>query len=377
MRIGIITGEYPPMQGGVGAYTAVLAEHLAASGHEIHLFSTNAAHSNEFPLTNTLTRWNYSSLGAITKWAKETKLDILNLQFQTAAFGMSPFIHFLPDYVRDTPLVTTFHDLRFPYLFPKAGPLRDWIIMHLARASAGVIVTNHEDAARVNNLPCWRLIPIGSNILRELPSDFDPAIWRKRAGASNGDLLLAFFGLINRSKGLDTLLSSLAELRANGAAARLVIVGGVTGTSDTTNAAYLSEIEQQIKQRGLEEYVHRTGFLDDEIAVGSYLCASDAVVLPFADGASFRRGSLMAAIHYGSVIVTTIPSVPIPEFVEGENMLFALPSNSHTLTHAIRQLHAEPTLATKLRQGALELAGRFDWSHIAADYIEFFQRVLA
>jgi glycosyltransferase involved in cell wall biosynthesis len=376
MRIGIIAGEYPPMQGGVGAYTAVLARHLAATGHEIHLFSTQDARSDEFPLTNTLIRWDYHSLSAIRAWSQETKLDILNLQFQTAAFGMSPFIHFLPDFVRDIPLVTTFHDLRFPYLFPKAGPLRDWIVMHLAKTSAGVIVTNHEDAARIDKLPCWRLIPIGSNILRELPSIFDTAAWRKRAGASEGDLLLAFFGLINRSKGLDTLLTSLAELRQNGIPVRLVIVGGVAGTSDATNTAYITEMERQISQLGLQDDVYRTGFLDDEIAVGSYLRASDAVVLPFTDGASFRRGSLMAAIHYFCPIITTVPNMQIPEFVDGENMLFVPPSDSYALTQAITRLHTNPALASKLRQGASQLAQHFNWSQIADDYTEFFQRVL-
>lgn len=376
MRIGIITGEYPPMQGGVGAYTAILARHLAASGHEIYIFSTQDARSDEFALTNSLAHWGYGSLRAVKEWANNVRPDILNLQFQTAAFSMSPYVHFLPDYVREIPLVTTFHDLRFPYLFPKAGPLRSWIVMHLARTSAGVIVTNHEDAARVKHLPCWRLIPIGSNILHDLPPNTDLALWRQRAGASAGDFLLAHFGLINHSKGLDTLLTSLANLRSEGIPARLVIVGGVPGTSDSTNAAYLGQIQSQIAKSGLDAYVHRTGFLDDEIAVGCYLRASDAVVLPFTDGASFRRGSLMAAIHYGCPIVTTTPRVPVPEFEDGGNMLCVPPSDSPALTQALRRIYSTPALADQLRQGASQLAVHFDWSHIAASYADFFQRVL-
>lgn len=374
MRIGMITGEYPPMQGGVGAYTAILARHLAANGQEVHLFSTQGTHSPDLPLTNTLQRWDHGSLKATAAWASTTQPDVVSLQFQTAAFGMSPWIHFLPDYLRRLPVITTFHDLRFPYLFPKAGPLRDWIVMHLARASAGVIVTNHEDAARVQGLTHTRLIPIGSNILDTLPADYDPLQWRQRAGASADDFLLAFFGFINSSKGLDTLIHSLVELRSAGLPARLVIIGSL-GTSDPTNAAYAQTIHGLIDQLELRPYVHQTGFLEDESEVGSYLKASDAVVLPFQDGASFRRGSLMAAIRYACPIVTTLPRVHVPEFVHGNNMLFVPPDESSALTQTLQQLYHTPAVQQQLHSGAARLAAHFDWQRIAADYIDFFTRV--
>ena len=34
MKIGLITGEYPPQQGGVGDFTRELARALIAAGHE-------------------------------------------------------------------------------------------------------------------------------------------------------------------------------------------------------------------------------------------------------------------------------------------------------------------------------------------------------
>ena len=334
MRIGIVTGEYPPMQGGVGAYTRILARHFSDNGHDISLFSSTQAYSDTFPIFCTPDNWGIGSLRAIHQWTTRHQLDVVNLQFETAAYGMSPWIHFLPDVVRRVPVITTFHDLLFPYLFPKAGPLRDWIVMHLARRSTGVIVTNHEDAQRVQNLPDTRLIPIGSNILQSLPANTNPHVWREKAGASTNDFLIAYFGLINRSKGLETLLKSLHRLRKEDIPGRLLIVGGVTGSSDSTNIAYSEEINRLIARLDLNDYVYRTGFLEDDAAVGSYLNASDVVVLPFNDGASFRRGSLMAAIHYGCAIVTTIPRVHVPMFVHGQNMWLVPPQNDDALTTA-------------------------------------------
>jgi glycosyltransferase involved in cell wall biosynthesis len=288
---------------------------------------------------------------------------------------MSPTIHFIPDVVRSLPVVTTFHDLRFPYLFPKAGRLRDWTVMHLARASDGVIATNHEDMNRLAHMPCAALIPIGSNILDSLPDGFDPQPVRQQAHATSDDLLIAFFGLVNRSKGLDVLLNALASLGASGVPARLVIIGGGAGSSDPTNTQYRREIEALIVRLDLANYIYTTGFLDEE-TVGKFLAASDVVVLPFRDGASYRRGSLMAAIHYGCPIVTTRPMIEIPAFADGENMLLVPPNDPDALAAAIRQLFSSPELRHRLQRGAQHLAARFEWSNIARDTAAFFERVV-
>src|SRR5215207_5610532 len=122
MRIGLITGEYPPMRGGVGDFTALLAQALQTHGHTIEVFSTPPAQSQHGETVHTtIRRWDFRSLPTVQRWAKANWLDVLNLQYQTAAYRMSPWIHVLPRWVKAAPIVTTFHDLRFPYLFPKAG----------------------------------------------------------------------------------------------------------------------------------------------------------------------------------------------------------------------------------------------------------------
>jgi glycosyltransferase involved in cell wall biosynthesis len=376
MRIGLVTGEYPPMQGGVGAYTRILARTMADQGHEISILAPLKTHEEDsrILLSPVIGRWGVGSLNVIRQWVKKNRLDVVNIQYQTAAYGLSPLIHFIPDVVHSVPLVTTFHDLRFPYLFPKAGRLRDWIVMHLARASDDVIVTNHEDMSRLAHLPCTALIPIGSNILQSLPDEFDPQPFRERAGATSGDLLLAFFGLINRSKGLDVLLHALASLRADGIPARLVVIGGGAGSSDPTNAEYQREIHTMTDRLNLTSYIHTTGFLDEE-NVGKFLAASDMVLLPFRDGASYRRGSLMAAIRYGCPIVTTKPVVDVPAFVDGENMLLVPSANGEALGNAIIQLYHAPDLRQRLQDGARRLARQFEWSSIARETVAFFERV--
>lgn len=358
MRIGIITGEYPPLQGGISGYTDILSKRLASLGHEVFIFSESRAEEQGIPLTKTKS-WGIGVIAAIQKWVKTNRLEILSLQFQTAAFGMSPFIHFLPHFV-DIPFVTSFHDLRFPYLFPKAGKLRDWIVMQLAKTSSGVIVTNHEDYERVKHLKA-ELIPMGSTVLAD-EGAFDKAKWRP-----SDKFLIAHFGFINHTKGVDTLLKALA----NTPNVHLLMIGDRTGTADPTNAAYAKTIDALIAELGLESRISWTGFVGDA-EVFNYLRSVDAVVLPFRDGASFRRSSLMVAIHLGACIITTKPSMNIPEFEQGQ-MLLVSPEDSTGLAAAIQSLKDSPELRQTLQAKVKTLRQRFDWDAVAEETIKFFE----
>ncbi|MBL8153906.1 MAG: glycosyltransferase [Anaerolineae bacterium] len=378
MRIGIITGEYPPMQGGVGAYTHILADEMTRQGESVHIFTSLQAASPDHPSTvsATIADWGWSLFRAVRAWAKQHRLDLLNIQYQTAAFGMSPWIHFLPDRLRPIPVVTTFHDLRVPYLFPKAGKLRPWIVRHLARASDGIIVTNHEDDGQMQSIPHRALIPIGSNILKPLPLDFDRASYRAATGSADTDCLLAYFGLFNQTKGIDVLLDALRDLRGRGLPVRLVMIGGGAGSSDPSNASFESWMHARITALSLQDAIHFTGYLEDESRVAAYLAASEIVVLPFRDGASFRRGSLMAALHHGCAIITTTPSVPIPAFTDSSALRLVPPGDAHALAEAIDALRRSPTEQAALRQGACALASQFEWPQIAQQTLAFFQQII-
>jgi glycosyltransferase involved in cell wall biosynthesis len=372
MRIGLISGEYPPLQGGVSAYADVLSRVLSERGHQVFIFSETRAEQqlDAIPVTKHA-GWGFGVVPAIQQWIKQHQIEIVNLQFQTAAYQMSPVIHFLPNFIAK-PFITTFHDLRFPYLFPKAGKLRNWIVMHLASTSDGIVVTDHEDYERVRQLSCVEVIPIGSNILADVSSDFDRLAWGKKAGASNGDFLLAYFGFINHSKGVDTLLQAIAQL--NQPHIKLVLIGGRTGTADPTNAAYADMIDTIIRELNLSDKITWTGFVDDA-EVSAYLRAADAVVLPFRDGASYRRGSLMAAIQHECAIITTHPTHSDSPFTTA-NMMIVPPNDPTALANAIQTLATNSELCHQLRLGVAQLKELFDWQVIASAYEALFERVM-
>lgn len=370
MRIGIITGEYPPMRGGVGAFSHILGTELARHGHEVFVLSSKNAYQqdNQVPV-ETVNNWGWTISRRVNQWADNHQLDIINLQYQTAAFGMSPWIHFLPDRT-NVPLVTTFHDLRFPYLFPKAGPLRTWIVRHLAQASAGCIVTNEEDQHMLGTRhPLTQLIRIGSNIREtdsqarviELPDSFDDAF------------VVGYFGFINHSKGLDVLIQALAMLKLD-RPVKLLIIGERLGDSDPTNAQYARDIDNLIAEYGLEDQIFYTGYVMEK-EVATYLKRCDLVALPFRDGASFRRGTLMAAIEQECAIITTQPAISIPTISEDYFCLVPV-EQPRALADAITQLATDDCERDRLRNSIGAIKSEFAWGTIAQQTEAFFEIVM-
>jgi glycosyltransferase involved in cell wall biosynthesis len=394
MRIGLVTGEYPPLEGGVGAFTEQLARALHARGHEIHVITTKQARPADAPrrpsalfepvaldygrLHPRIGRWRWPSLSTVADVAVRHDLEIVNVQYQAAAYNMrAAAIHYLPWRLRGVaPTIVTFHDLRVPYLFPKAGRLREAAVRGLARHAAGGIATNAADLATLRgwtDAPLCR-IPIGSNIDAYEPNHVEIAEVRQALALGEGDVLLGYFGFLNETKGADTLLDALARLDDRH---HLVFIGGQTGASDPrNNEAFLRGLRAQIDALGLGERVHWTGFLSPT-RVSAHLAAADLMVMPYRDGVSLRRGTLMAVLAHGRPLVTTAPAAPAPELRHGQNVWLVPPDDAASLARAVATLAADPARRAQLGRGAREVAGLFDWGRIAGLTADFYAEIVA
>ena len=385
MRIVLVTGEYPPMQGGVGDFTRELARALAAMGHVPHIFTSPAAgapaHETDGAVSvhRVASAWGWATRRELEAFAKSIRADVINLQYQAAAYQMHAAINVLPGALaRRIPLTVTFHDLRVPYLFPKAGPLRWRAIVGMARGASACIVTNSEDMAALRRVrvAASHLVPIGSNVRPDGLDGYNRAAWLRERGIPNDLALIGYFGFLNESKGAETLMRALAILRDRGANVGVLHIGGQTGASDPTNAEHAQRLRALGAENGAGPFWFETGFLEPpDVSAGFASCA--CVALPYRDGASFRRGTLMAAIAHGAAIVTTWPRVSVPEFVSGSNMLMLEPDAARPLADTLAVLLNAPILRTRLQAGATQLRGLFAWPKIARQTAEVLAQTMA
>ena len=381
MNIGIVTGEYPPMKGGVGDYTRNLALHLTTVGHKVQVITdqrcihpTNYADEHKI-IANVSKRWSWLDLWRIRTTTSE--LDVLCIQYQAAAYGsMRPPIHFLP-YLTVPPTIITFHDLEQPYLFPKAGSLRKRAIWQMARCSDGIITTNSEDyRVCTKTLQTKRVveIPIGSNIPYNSMDQTSNIDIRTQYGIAQDELVIGYFGLMNKSKGGKTLIQALASLHSNDIPARLLLIGELTGSTDNTNTNYYSEVNNLAHDLGVAKHIVKTGYLDP-LSTSAALSSCDLMVLPFIDGASFRHGSLLACLTHGCPTITTNPKSENERLQHETNIMLVPPEDPPSIVEAVRRLHENTLLRVKIGQAAMSLSKDFEWQNITNQTTKFFNEV--
>jgi glycosyltransferase involved in cell wall biosynthesis len=420
--VALLSAEYPPAPGGVGDYTRRLASALVARGHQVSIFTildsplqgtrfwildcSHPSYNPKSKIVNPKSDWGWRSWAAVIAALDAVRPDVLHIQYQTGAYDMHPAINFPPWRLRQLgragagrpAVAVTAHDLLPPYLFPKAGPLRAWVTRRILADADAAIVTNQEDYVALSGAgrgalgrpaqrPAPSLIPLGSNIAVAPPEGYDRAAWRARLGVAADETLVAFFGLLSRTKGVDTLLDALEGLPAS---VRLLLVGGESPAPQDRD--YGGAVRRRIAAGALGARVQITGHCAEE-EVSAHLLAADIAALPFADGASFRRGSLLAALAHGLPVITTLKAkrqtlnaeafsvqrsaFSVQPLQDGEHALLVPPGDAAALAGAIARLAEDAALRARLGEGGRALAAQFGWDAIAERHEEVYRSIVA
>jgi glycosyltransferase involved in cell wall biosynthesis len=386
----MLSGEYPPRHGGVGDYTARLVAALGQQGYLVRVLTSahqppDPTDPDAPPAWRRVRSWGIGCFRNVERAVEAAQADLLHLQYQAGAYELKGAIHLLPRWLRwrrpRLQVVTTFHDLLVPYLFPKAGRLRELAVRELLRSSQGAIFCDSADLARAEPGPNHRWVPAGSNIPCAPPADFERKAVRRALGAADDDLLIGYFGFLSAGKGATTLLEALNQLRSSGRSVRLALIGATGGSSNPSDAADQAEALALAERLGLAAQIQTTGFLE-AADVSAHLLACDLLALPYRDGASFRRGSLLAALEHGCPIVTTLPGPAAAGLGErrlepGRQFLGVGPDDPAALAAAIARLAGEPALAARLGGEARALAARLSWAAIARETAEVYAAAMA
>jgi glycosyltransferase involved in cell wall biosynthesis len=176
--------------------------------------------------------------------------------------------------------------------------------------------------------------------------------------------LVVYFGQIRPEKGLEEFIACRDVLATQFADAKFVIVGSRVPKF----TSYYQMIEVEAGKRGIDL---RGEMQSDQVS--DFLRTATVALLPFPTGASFRRGSLLAAAVCGVPIVTLRGAETPAELAD-------------VLRPATSREELVAQVSTYLSNGATRnvahdrsrhLAALVSWDVIAEQYIDLFSRLTA
>jgi glycosyltransferase involved in cell wall biosynthesis len=355
----VLTGEYPPQDGGVSDYTRLIAHGLAEAGDRVVVWAPPlpSAAPSVHPdidvrrLPDRFGPRSWRMLGEALDGTSEPYR--LLVQYVPHAFGWKganvPFCLWLRARRRDH-LWMMFHEVAYP--FERGGGLRRHALAAVNRLMASLVGASVERS--FVSIPAWRpgveaVTPKGTPLKwLPVPNAID-VIEDPRASADiaarygQGHPLVGHFGTFGALI-TPLLTATVLPLVANSDCRVLLIGRGSREMCDQ-----LSRLHPELGGR-----LHATGVLvaDD---VSRHIRACTVMMQPYPDGISSRRTSAMAPLAHGVPIVTT--EGPLSESVWREaGAVVLVPSGeAGALAQAVASLAADPARQRELSRKSRQL----------------------
>jgi glycosyltransferase involved in cell wall biosynthesis len=346
----LLTGEYPPVLGGVADYTWLVAADLAASGQEVHVWTTPA--EGETPRADGVMvhrvagRWSPADLASLDRALDGfTPPRRLLVQYTPNAWGYRGinlgFCRWLCRRVAmGDDVWTMIHEGYYHFHFPDRPQRWALSIAHrlmmrdLLKASSHVYCSMPYWQKRLRPYDTRRdrpivWLPVPSNI----PVVDDPAAAAetRRRLAPGGETIIGNFGTfaVDFRRLLHQVLPPLLADRADR-------VGVLIGR----NSADFAE-ELLRSHPGLAGRLVATGGLDAR-AASLHLQACDVLAQPYEYGVSTRRGTIMAGLSHGRPIATTFGPATEPIWNESGCVVGVEVADLAALPAAVERLLADP-----------------------------------
>lgn len=258
MNVLLVTGSYPPSVCGVGDYTKLLHDYLIRSKISLTVFNIGESTWTELLLL-----------------VYKSNFDIVHFQYPTIGYGKS----IMPQifcFLYWGKIVFTIHEYSERHILRRLS-----MLIFKLRPGLKFIFTNQFEKKAFGIKGFNKIIPIGSNI----PTSKEITGVRSNSVVS--------FGLIRPDKGIEKYISLVNKLNTN--KIKFYLVGMV---DDRFSDYYLS-ISKLAKESNIKIILNLSSN-----EVSKLLSEVKYAYLPFPDGASDRRGSMLAAMANGCIVIS-------------------------------------------------------------------------
>ncbi len=188
--------------------------------------------------------------------------------------------------------------------------------------------------------------------------------------------VLLTFGLINRNKGLETVIRALPEIIEKHKNVVYVILGsthpGIIKSSGEEYRDYLVQLAEELNVTNHVVFINR--YVSEEELM-NYLSAADIYVSPYLNEAQITSGTLCYAVRAGAAVVAT-PYWHARELLSnGRGRLFNF-KDEKGLASAIIGLLGAPTYLREIRERAYNYGIHLKWTTVGNNYIDIIEDLI-
>lgn len=337
-KLLIITGTYPPGICGAGDYTQKLMQTNIADNWQIYCPAN----------------WRMNTLFKKITEINNTKIESINLQYPTMGYKGSLLPHLLCIFYSvftKKKFSVTIHESSQLSLKAKIGT---YILFIFANKVVFTNIFELQKAAKF--IPFLqkkcRVIKIYTNI----ESDQEINKIEER------EYDLVYFGLIRPQKGLEDFIKVAKELKVRNSKIKIIIAGKI----QPENIEYANKQLVETKT-----FLFKTFYNKEEKQIAQILSNCKIAYLPFPDGISERRGSALAVLKTGGLVVTTKGPFTTKNF---DNCCEFIDSSKDAVLK-IEEMLSKSIEYFKLKQDDVKqfLDNNFpkSWQEVANEYLDF------
>jgi glycosyltransferase involved in cell wall biosynthesis len=279
-NILIITGSYPPDFCGVADAVQKIVNTETGKTWEVY-YRRN---------------WNIFSVFKHIKDISSSKIKYILLEYPTQGYGLSLVPHLLCIYF------SLFTHKRFGVIIHEQShlSLRAYLALLLILVSANRIIftTQFERNYAIKRIPFMA----NRSTVVKIVSNISPA--KNIRSILERSIDIAYFGFISPKKGIERFIKDTAHLSNK---YKISIVGQV----QPIFTEYYKNLLKLCKNTNIHIQTNLS-----ETDVSDFLNNTKVAYLPFPDGVSERRGSLLAFMANGAGIVTTVGKYTTPALME-------------------------------------------------------------
>ncbi|MGG1313066.1 MULTISPECIES: glycosyltransferase family 4 protein [Cohnella] len=378
LQIGYVS-TYVPKKCGLATYTHHLREEVAAAKNSpspdpvIAVCDPDEASVYDkdfhFPLLKHV-KDDYARMADVVN---RSSINIVSLQHEFGIFGGEAG-HYVLEFLErlKKPVVTTFHTVFEQPVEPYAS-----VQAQIAARSEHIHVMNRRAIGYLHDrfdIPLDKIsfIPHGSPV----PNFKERKITRRQYGWENRKVLFQF-GLLSRSKGVESLLKAVA-LAVKAVPDLLYIIAGQTHPEVRKHEgeAYREELAKLIDELDLRYHVRMINRYLPEEELTALISACDLYVTPYPGMQQITSGTLAYAAGLGRPILST-PYSYAKDLVQGYEELLLPYGDTEAWSGKIIELFTYPELLANCEKWMVEIGRSMQWPQVGAQYLGLLEKVAA